>query len=139
MLNGLPWKRTEIILLFLRLHPSTAFWTLLLTMKVMPFLLRDSCPSFLSVTQSCLTLCDPMNCSMPGFPVHHQLSELTHTHVHQVSDAIQPSHPLSPPSPPTFNLSKPSGSFPVSWFFASGGQSIGVSTSTSVLLMNIQD
>ena len=62
-----------------------------------------------SVTQSCPTLCDPMDCSMPGFPVHHQLPELTQTHVHQVSDAIQPSHLLSPPSPPTFNLSQHKG------------------------------
>ena len=52
-----------------------------------------------SVTQSCPTLWDPMNCSTPGFPVHHQLPELTQTHVHQVGDAINPSHPLSPPSP----------------------------------------
>ena len=51
---------------------------------------------FSSVTQSCLTLCDPMDCSMPGFPVHHQLPDPTQTHVHQVGDAIQPSHPLSP-------------------------------------------
>ena len=50
-------------------------------------------------------LCDPTDCSMPGFPVHHQLPELTQTHVHRVSDAIQPSHPLSSPSPPAFNLS----------------------------------
>ena len=56
------------------------------------------------VAQSCLTLCDPMNHSMPGLPVHHQLPELTQTHVHRVSDAIQPSHPLSSPSPPAFNL-----------------------------------
>ena len=55
---------------------------------------------FSSVTQSCLTLCDPMNCSTPGLPVHHQLLEFTETHVHLVSDAIQPSHPLSSPSPP---------------------------------------
>ena len=53
-----------------------------------------------SVTQSCLALCDPMDCCMPGFPVHHQLPELTQTHVHRVSDAIQPSHPLSFSSPP---------------------------------------
>ena len=51
---------------------------------------------FISVTQSCPTLCDPMNCSTPGLPVHHQLPEFTQTHVHQVGDAIQPSHPLSP-------------------------------------------
>ena len=55
---------------------------------------------FSSVTQSCLTLCDPMNRSMPGLPVHHQLPEFTQTHVHWVGDAIQPSHPLSSPSPP---------------------------------------
>ena len=54
---------------------------------------------FSSVIQSCLTLCDPMNCSTPGLPVHHQLPEFTQTHVQRVSDAIQPSHPLSPPSP----------------------------------------
>ena len=52
-----------------------------------------------SVTQSCLTLCDPMNRSTPGLPVHHQLPEFTETHIHRVSDAIQPSHPLSSPSP----------------------------------------
>ena len=55
---------------------------------------------FSSVAQSCPTLCDPMNRSMPGLPVHHQLLEFTQTHVHQVGDAIQPSHPLSSPSPP---------------------------------------
>ena len=61
---------------------------------------------FSSVAQSCPTLCDPMNCSMPGLPAHHQLPECTQTHVHQVSDAIQPSHPLSSPSPPALNLSQ---------------------------------
>ena len=55
---------------------------------------------FSSVAQLCLTLCDNMNCSTPGLPVHHQLPEFTQTHVHRVSDAIQPSHPLSSPSPP---------------------------------------
>ena len=55
-----------------------------------------------SVSQSCLTLCDPMNCSTPDLPVHHQLPELAQTHVHQVSDAIQSSHPLSSLSPPAF-------------------------------------
>ena len=64
-----------------------------------------------SIAQSCLTLCDPMDCSMPGFPVHHQLPELTQTHVHQVGDAIQPSYPLSFPSPPAFNLSQRQGLF----------------------------
>ena len=61
---------------------------------------------FSSVAQSCLTLCDPMNRSMPGPPVHHQLLEFTQTHVHWVGDAIQPSHPLSSPSSPAFNLSQ---------------------------------
>ena len=66
---------------------------------------------FTSVTQSCPTLCDPMDCSTPGFPVHQQLPELTQSPVHQVSDAIQPSHPLLSPSPPTFNLSQHQGLF----------------------------
>ena len=55
---------------------------------------------FTSVTQSCPNLCDPVNCSTPGLPVHHQLPEFTQTHIHRVGDAIQPSHPLSSPSPP---------------------------------------
>ena len=59
-----------------------------------------------SVAQSCPTLCDPMNCSTPGLPVHHQPPELTQTHVHSISDAIQPPHPRPPPSLPTFNLSQ---------------------------------
>ena len=62
-------------------------------------------------TQSCSTLCNPMNCSTPGLPVHHQLPEFTHTYVHWVGDTIQPSHPLSSPSPPTFNLSQHQGLF----------------------------
>ena len=86
-----------------------------------------------------LILCDPMDCSMPGFPVHCQLLEHTQTRVHRVSDAIQPFHPLSSPSPPTFNLSQHQGLLPMSWFFASGGQSIRVSISLSVLPKNIQD
>ena len=67
--------------------------------------------SVTSVAQSCLTLCSPMDCSTPGFPVHHQLLELIQTHVHQVGDAIQSSHPLLSPSPPTFNLSQYQGLF----------------------------
>ena len=66
---------------------------------------------FSSDGQSCLTLCDPMDCSTPGFLVHHQLPELAQTHVHWVGDAIQRSHPLSSPSPPTFNLSQHQGVF----------------------------
>ena len=92
-----------------------------------------------SVAQLCLTLCNPMDSGTPGFPVPHQLQELAQTHVHQVGDAIQPSHPLSSPSPPAFNLAQHQGFFPVSQFFVSGGQSIGVSASALVLPMNIQD
>ena len=66
---------------------------------------------FSSVAQSCLTLWDPMDCSTPGFPVHHQLPEPTQTHVHRMGDAIQPSHHLSSPSPPAFNLSQHQGLF----------------------------
>ena len=64
-----------------------------------------------SVTQLCPTLCNSMSCSTPGLPVHHQLLEFTQTHVHWVGDAIQPSHPLSSPSPPTFNLFQYQGLF----------------------------
>ena len=79
-----------------------------------------------------LVLCDPMDCSMPGFSVHHYLSEFTQTDVHWVSDAIQPSHPLLfPSSPAPFPAS---GSFQMSQLSVSGGQNIGVSASTSVPL-----
>ena len=93
---------------------------------------------FSSVAPLCPTLCDPMNHSTPGLPVHHQLPESTQTNVYQVGDAMQPSHPVVP------FLSRPqsfpaSGSFPMRQLFASGGQSIGVSASTSVLPMNTQD
>ena len=67
--------------------------------------------TFSSVAQSCPTLCDPMDRSTPGLPVYHQLPEFTQTHVHWVGDAIQPSHPLSSPSPPTFNLFQHQGLF----------------------------
>ena len=66
---------------------------------------------FNSVAQSCPTLCDPMNHSTPGLPVHHQLPEITQTHIHRVSDAMQPSHPLLSPSPPAPNLSQHKGLF----------------------------
>ena len=91
-----------------------------------------------SVAQSCLTLCNPMDCSTSGLPVHHQLPEFTQTHVHQVGDAIQPSHPLSSPSPPAFN-------FPSIRVFSNKSvlhirwPRIGVSALTPVLPMNIQD
>ena len=76
--------------------------------------LRFLIPIFSSVQFSSLSriwLCDPMECSMPGLPVHHQLPEFTQTHVHWVGDVIQPSHPLSSPSPPAFNLSQHQGLF----------------------------
>ena len=66
---------------------------------------------YCSVAQSCPTLCDPMDCSVPGFPVLHHLTEFAQTHLHWVGDAIQPSHPLSSPSSPVFNLSQPQGLF----------------------------
>ena len=88
---------------------------------------------FSSVTQLCSTLCDFMDCRMSGFPVHHQLQELTQTHVHQVGDAIQPSYPLLSPSPPAFSLFQHQGLF--QW--VSSSHQVG--TSASVLPMNIQD
>ena len=91
-----------------------------------------------SVAQSRLTLCDPVDCSAPGFPVLHHLLEFAHTHIHQVGDAAQPSRPLWPSALPALNLSQPSGSFPMSWLFASGGQSIGALPLASVIPMNIQ-
>ena len=86
-------------------------------------------------SQSCLTLCNTMDCSTPDFPVHHQLPELDKTHVHPVSDVIQPSHPLSFPFPFALNLSQHQ-SF-LSHLIASGGQSTGVSA--SVFPVNTQD
>ena len=86
-----------------------------------------------SVAQSCPTLCDPMNRSTPGLPVHHQLPEFTQTHVHRVSDAIQPSHPLSSPSPPAPNPSQHQSSFPMSQLFTWGVQTTGVSALASFL------
>ena len=93
---------------------------------------------FSSVAQSCLTLCHTMDCSMPGLPVHHQLLEIAQTHVHQVSDTIQPSHPLSSPSPPAFNLSQHQGLFQWNTSLHQVAKVL-VSASTSVLSMNIQD
>ena len=85
-----------------------------------------------SVAQSCPTFCDPMNRSTPGLPVHHQLPEFTQTHVHQVSNASQPSHPLSSPSPPAPNPSQHQSLF--QWVNSAwGGQSTGVSALASFL------
>ena len=91
-----------------------------------------------SVSKSCLTLRDPMDCSMLGFPVLRYLPEFAQTHVLWVCDAIQPSHLLSPPSP-ALNHSQHPGSFPVSRFFKSDGQNTGASASATVLPMNIQN
>ena len=93
---------------------------------------------FSSVTQSCPTLCDPMNCSTPGLSVHHQLLEFTQTHVHWVGDAIQPSHPLSSPSPPVPNPSHHQSLF--QWVsYLHQVAKVLVLASTSVLPMNTQD
>ena len=94
---------------------------------------------FSSVAQSCLTLCDPMDCSTPGILVHHQLPEPAQIHAHRVGDAIQPSPPLPSPSPPVFNLSQHQGLFQWVSSLPSDGQNIGASASASVLPMNIQD
>ena len=90
-----------------------------------------------SVAKSCPTLCNAMDYSMPGLPVLRYPSEFPQIHVHWVGNAIKPSHPLLPSSPFALSFSA-SGSFPVSWLFPSGGQSIGASASASVLPMNIQ-
>ena len=95
----------------------------------------DTSVQFNLVTQSCRTLWNPMNRNTPGLPVHHQLPESTQTQVHRVGDAIQPSHPLSSPSPPAPN---PSESFPMSQLLAWGGQSTGVSALASFLPKNTQ-
>ena len=95
------------------------------------FLLLFSC--------SALSACNPMDCNTSGFPVLHYLPELAQTHAHWFSDAIQPSHPLSSPSPPIFNLSQYQGLFQWLSFFALGSQSIGASVSASVLPMSFQD
>ena len=77
---------------------------------------------FILVAQSCLIFCEPMDCSTPGFPVHHQLLELAQIHIHWVGDAIQPSHPLLSPSPPAFNLSQHQGLFMWVSFSHQGGK-----------------
>ena len=103
-------------------------------------MLCSSSVQFSSVAQLYPTLCDPMDWSLPGFPVHHQLLKLAQSHVHQINDAIQPSHPLSSRLFSFCLQSLPaSGSFQMSQFFASGDQSIGTSASASVFPMNIQN
>ena len=134
------FKKCRAVWSFLPLNPNP-FWLPFFQPYAPSFQYLFVCLSsvqFSSVAQLCLTLCDPMDCSTPGLPVHHQLPEFTQTHVHRVGDAIQPSHPLSSPSLPAPNLSQHQGFFPMSQLFTSRGQSTGVSASTSVLPMNIQ-
>ena len=103
------------------LFPS---WNFILLIHSIDFIINiswETSVQFSSVIQSWPTLCDPMNRSRPGIPVHHQLPKFTQTHLHRVGDAIQPSHPLSAPSPPTPNPSPASGSFPMSQLSSWGG------------------
>ena len=95
-------------------HEVRSNKTLLIFHRVMS--INNASVQFSSVAKSCLTLCDPMNRSMPGLPVNHHLPEFTQTHVHRVGDTIQPSHPLSSPSPPAPNRSQHQ-SFPMSQLF----------------------
>ena len=102
----------EINMLFCWKILNFRSWHRLLGGNLMTGMWLDSgSVEFSSVPQSCPTLCDPMNHRTPGLSVHHQLPEFTQTHVHRVTDAIQPSHPLSSPSPPTFNLFQYQGLF----------------------------
>ena len=131
----LPLVATSILQInvFCAVQLATYFWHLF------AFRWWFCCLSYccFSVTKTCLTLCDPMNCSTPGLHVPHHLLEFAQIHVHWMCDAIQPSHPLSPSSLSVFNLPV-SGVFPISQLFASGGQSIGASPSASVLPKSIQ-
>ena len=102
-------------------------------------ILPNQPPGSSSVDKSCLTLCNPTNCTTPGFSVLHYLPEIAQTSVHWVSDAIQPSRSLSPPFPLCPQSFPASGSFPMSPLFAWGGQSIVASALASVPPMNIQD
>ena len=97
----------NVLLYFLA---TNFFFNILILLSLSFIVPYSSRFQFSSVTQSCPALCEPMDCSTPGFPVHHKLPELAQTHVHQVSNAIQPSHPLSPPSP-IFNFSQHQGLF----------------------------
>ena len=106
--SGLPWPYPGDLP-----HPGVEPASLMSPALAVGFLTtRTTCPvQFSSITQSCLALCDPMDCRTQGLPVHHQLLELTQTHVHRVSDAIQPSNPVPYPSPPALNLSQHHGLF----------------------------
>ena len=119
------------------LFPWKILWGQLI-LAIWRFKMSFTRHQFSSVTELCPTLWNPMDCSMPGLPAHHQLPEFAQINVHWVCDAIQPSHPVGPFSscPQSFPASR---SFPMSQFFASHGQSIGVSASTSVFPKNTQD
>ena len=99
------WVNNIYIYIYIYTHTTSSLSIHLLidTSYIWMFLKHHQ---FSSVAQSCLTLCDPMNCSTPGLPVHHQLLEFIQTHVHRVGDVIQPSHPLSSPFPPAPNPSQ---------------------------------
>ena len=123
--------RTSIFYIqaFPRLTPHSLTWSFLFLLFCWTVLTFAWYVLFLLFSHSVT----PMDCSTPCFPVLHYLLEFAQTHVHQVSDAIQPSHPLLSPSPPAFNPSQQQGFFPMSQLFASGGQSVGASASASVL------
>ena len=113
---------------YLYLHPSTFYWPQLSTYPFVVFIVQ---------LLSRVWLCEPMNCSTPGFPLLHYFLEFAQTHIHWVGDATQPSHPLSPPSPPAFSLSQHQSLF--QWVsFISGGQRIGASASASAFPVSIQ-
>ena len=105
--NFIVYNYTYITYIVYYIYIYIYIYLRLLKITLVPYLMAQ----FSSVTQLCLTLCDPMHCSMPDLPVHHQLPAFTQIHVHRVGDAIQPFHPLSSPSPPTFNLSQHQGLF----------------------------
>ena len=137
--DGLKGRRKGAHCVWRAKHRSS--WFSVRVLQILKQFTHMNSVQLISAAQSCPTLCDPMDCSTPGFlvqPCPSPAPEVTQTHVHRVCDAIQPSHPLSSPSPPAFNLSEP-GSFQMSQFFASGGQSTGVSASASLLPMNTQD
>ena len=117
-MQGVPWMRRKSVLFLIQGAAELGLWkktawiqSVILTLILFCFVFKVfSSVQFSSVTQSCLTLCHPMDCSTPGFPVYYQFPELTQTHVGWVRDAVQPSHPLSSPSP-AFSHSKHQGLF----------------------------
>ena len=118
MLSHSPKENMQSLTLFI-LRWCSFFWVTLSPWYLLSYILKYQV-QFSSVAQLCPTCCNPVDYSTPGYPVHHQLPKLAQTHVHQVDDAIQPSYPLSSPSPPTFNLSQHQGLFqclffPVRW------------------------